>query len=343
MTTDTTPNTVTNKVTNAQPTSTQATTMPAVVHALTRAATDALLIELRHPDAGARLPEARPGDHVDVRFGRYLRQYSLCSPATDGRYLICVKRKRDGRGGSSALHDELRVTDIVQVSAPRSRFPLVRGERTLLLGAGIGITPLLAMAETLWHEDATFELWFYAPDRDSAPLIEYIDARSYADRVHLRLSAQGQSARTALPDELDHPVPDAHIYVCGPPGFMEHVRARARKAGWPDERVHQETFTVDAEASAALSEGDEFAIRVASSGETYRVPSGSSIADVLQANGVDVDLSCEQGICGACLVPVLTGIPDHRDEMLSEAERAANDRMTICCSRARTAELTLDL
>jgi vanillate monooxygenase ferredoxin subunit len=318
----------------------------AVVHALARAGADALLIELRHPDSAGRLPEAQPGDHIDVRFGRHLRQYSLCSPATDGRYLICVKRERNGRGGSAALHDELRVSDVVRVSAPRSKFPLVRGGRdgrTLLLGAGIGITPLLAMAEALWQENAAFDLWFYAPDRDRAPLIEYIDARPYAARVHLRLSSEGQSARTALPDALDRPEPDAHVYVCGPSGFMELVRARARETGWADEQLHRETFTLDAEASAALSEGDEFAVRVAGSGETYRVPSGSSIADVLRANGVEVDLSCEQGICGACLVPVLTGIPDHRDEVLSAAERAANDRMTICCSRARTAELTLDL
>lgn len=326
-----------------------------VVHALTRAGADALLIELRHLDAGGRLPGAQPGDHIDVRFGRHLRQYSLCSPATDGRYLICVKRERNGRGGSAALHEELRVGDLVRVSAPRSKFPLVRGGhsgpgggggysgRTLLLGAGIGITPLLAMAEALWREEAAFDLWFYAPDRDRAPLIEYIESRPYAERVHLCLSSEGRSARTALPDALDRPEPDAHVYVCGPSGFMEHVRSRALAAGWADGQLHQETFALDAEASAALSEGDEFAVRVAGSGETYRVPSGSSIADVLRANGVDVDLSCEQGICGACLVPVLTGIPDHRDEVLSEAERAANDRMTICCSRARTAELTLDL
>ena len=318
--------------------------LPAQVHALTRAAADTLLIELRHPEPGARLPEAQPGDHIDVRFGKYLRQYSLCSPATDGRYLICVKHERAGRGGSAALHEELRVAEIVQVSRPRGKFPLIRGGRVLLLGAGIGITPLLAMAETLWHENADFELWFYAPDRERAPLIEYVATRPYADRVHLRLSALGQSARTALPKELvDQPDPDTQIHVCGPAGFMDHVRTRAREAGWADEQVHQEAFTLDAGAAAALSEGDEFTVRVASSGEAYQVPSGSSIADVLQANGVEVDLSCEQGICGACLTPVLAGVPDHRDEVLSAVERSANDRMTICCSRARTAELTLDL
>ena len=319
------------------------TTRPAVVHALTRAATDTLLIELRHPEAGGRLPAAEPGDHIDVRFGKYIRQYSLCSPATDGRYLICVKRERAGRGGSAALHEELRVAETVQVSQPRSKFPLVRGPRTLLIGAGIGITPLLAMAEALWHEGAAFDLWFYAPDRERAPLIEYVATRPYAERVHLRLSSHGQSARTALPDELDQPDPNAHVYICGPAGFMANVRACALKAGWVDEQVHQEAFTLDAEASAALSEGDEFTVRVASSGQAYPVPSGSSIADVLQANGVEVDLSCEQGICGACLVPVLAGLPDHRDEVLSEAEHAANDQMTICCSRAHSAELTLDL
>lgn len=316
----------------------------AIVHALTRAAADTLLIELRHPQPDGRLPEARPGDHIDVRFGKYLRQYSLCSPATDGRYLICVKREPAGRGGSAALHEELRVAELVEVSSPRSKFPLVRSARTMLIGAGIGITPLLAMAETLHQEGADFDLWFYAPDRERAPLIEYIATRPYADRVHLRLSALGQSPRTALPEELDRPDPDTQIHVCGPAGFMDHVRTRAREAGWAaDEQVHQETFTLDSEAAAALSEGDEFAVRVASSGEAYQVPSGSSIADVLQANGVEVDLSCEQGICGACLVPVLAGVPDHRDEVLSAAERSANDRMTICCSRARTAELTLDL
>jgi len=320
-----------------------ASTMPAVVHALTRAATDALLIELRHPEPGGRLPEAQAGDHIDLRFDRYLRQYSLCSPAADGRYLICVKRERAGRGGSAALHEKLRVADTVQVSKPRSKFPLVRGDRSLLLGAGIGITPLLAMAETLWQEGAAFDLWFYAPDRERAPLVEYVATRPYAERVHLRLSSLGQSARNALPGELDRVSPDTHVYVCGPSGFMERVRNRAQEAGWPEEQVHQETFTLDSEASAALSEGGEFTVRVASSGEAYPVPSGSSIADVLQANGVDVDLSCEQGICGACLTSVLAGVPEHRDEVLSDSEKSANDQMTICCSRARTAELTLDL
>jgi len=315
----------------------------AVVHALTRAASDTLLIELRHPEPDGRLPEAQPGDHIDVRFGKYLRQYSLCSPATDGRYLICVKREQAGRGGSAALHEGLRVAELVQVSSPRSKFPLVRGARTVLIGAGIGITPLLAMAETLQVEGADFDLWFYAPDRERAPLIEYVATRPYADRVHLRLSALGQSARTALPEELDRPDSGTQVHLCGPSGFMDHVRTRAREAGWADEQVHQETFTLEAGAAAALAEGDEFAVRVASTGEAYRVPSGSSIADVLRANGVQVDLSCEQGICGACLVPVLAGVPDHRDEVLSAAERSANDRMTICCSRARTAELTLDL
>jgi vanillate O-demethylase ferredoxin subunit len=315
----------------------------AVVHAMTRAGTDALLIELRHPEPDGKLPEARPGDHIDVSFGQYVRQYSLCSPATDGRYLICVKRERNGRGGSAAVHGELRVADTVLVSAPRSRFPLVRGSHTLLLGAGIGITPLLSMAEALWHEGAPFDLWFYATDRERAPLIEYIETRPYAGRVHLRLSVLGHSARTALPEALKLAVPQAQIHVCGPAPFMERVRAHALAAGWSDEQVHQESFTLDAEAAAELISGDAFTVRAASSGETYLVPSNSSIADVLQAHGVDVDLSCEQGICGACLVPVLAGIPDHRDEVLSEAERAANDRMTICCSRARTAELTLGL
>ena len=319
------------------------TTVPAVVHALIRAAADTLLIELRHPEPGGRLPEAQAGDHIDLRFDGYLRQYSLCSPATDGRYLICVKRERAGRGGSAALHERLRVAATVQVSGPRSKFPLVPGERALLLAAGIGITPLLAMAETLWQRSAAFDLWFYAPDRERAPLVEYVATRPYAERVHLRLSSLGQSARTGLPAELDHATAGTHVYICGPSGFMEHVRARTQKAGWPDEQVHQETFTLDAEASAALSEGEEFTVRVASSGRVYPVPSGSSIADVLQAGGVELDLSCEQGICGACLTSVLAGVPDHRDEVLSDTEKAANDRMTICCSRAHTAELILDL
>ncbi|HET9170903.1 MAG TPA: PDR/VanB family oxidoreductase [Actinospica sp.] len=319
-------------------------TIPAVVHALTRASADTLLIELRHPEAEGRLPEARPGDHIDVRFGGYTRQYSLCSPATDrGRYLICVKRERGGRGGSTALHEGLRVADTVRISEPRSKFPLTRGSHTLLLAAGIGITPLLAMAEALWHQGAPFDLWFYAPDRERAPLIEYIATRPYAERVHLRLSSLGQSARTALPDALKLAVPRAQVHVCGPAAFMEHVRASARAAGWSDGQVHQETFALDSSAAAELVSGDAFTVRVASSGQAYPVPSGVSIADVLQSNGVEVDLSCEQGICGACLVPVLAGEPDHRDEVLSAAERAANDRMTICCSRARTAELTLDL
>ncbi len=318
--------------------------IPVVVHALTRAAMDALLIELRHPEPGGSLPEAGPGDHIDVRFGGYVRQYSLCSAPKDGsRYLICVKREQAGRGGSKALHKDLRVGETVRISRPRSRFPLRGGARALLLGAGIGVTPLLAMAEALWSEGRAFEFWFYAPDRERAPLVEYIEARPFAGRVHTRWSAHGQSARTALPAELDHPDPGTDVYVCGPTGFMEHVLGCARKAGWGEEQLHRERFAPGAEPAAAGDGSAGFSVLVASSGRAYPVPAGSSIADVLQSNGVEVELSCEQGICGTCVVPVLAGIPDHRDEVLSEAEKSANDQMTICCSRALSAELTLDL
>ncbi|MEG1456532.1 MAG: iron-sulfur cluster-binding domain-containing protein, partial [Comamonas sp.] len=139
---------------------------------------------------------------------------------------------------------------------------------------------------------------------------------------------------------LAAPEAGAHLYVCGPAGFMHHVLETARRHGWPEAQLHREFFA--GTATAQESDG-AFHVRLASSGQSYTIPKDKSVLEVLTAAGVDVPYSCESGICGSCLTRVLEGVPEHRDSFLTDSERAANDQFTPCCSRALTPLLVLDL
>ncbi|MET8982207.1 PDR/VanB family oxidoreductase [Streptomyces sp. NPDC004539] len=315
-----------------------------VVHAITlaSAAGTSRLYELRAADPATPLPAFEPGAHIDVYLGPTLiRQYSLLnSPDEYGRYLICVRRDDTGRGGSTAMHRDITVGGRLRVSTPRNLFPLLPAQRYVLVAGGIGITPLLSMAEELARRGADFTLHHYTTA--DAPLRERLRASPFNDRVHPHDSADGDSIRTGLPAELCTADPAALVYVCGPDGFMRHVTEAATAAGWHPGQLHLERFTPAAREPDPVTDG-AFRVRVASTGDSYPVPAETTIAEVLTANGVDVELSCEQGMCGACLTPVLAGEPDHRDEVQTDEERAANNQITICCSRSRSPELVLGI
>ncbi len=295
------------------------------------------------------LPAFTAGSHLDVYIitpaGVALtRQYSLCNdPSERHRYLIAVLREPASRGGSVALHDHLHEGDTLTISEPKNHFPLVPAAHTLLLAGGIGVTPLLSMAERLSHAGADFSLHYCTRSASRTAFVERIAGSAFADRVSFHFDDGEAAQRFVAARALGTPAPGRHVYVCGPPGYIDHVLDTARGLGWPDAQLHVEYFGARP-ADATAAEGERaFEVMLASSGRTFPIPAGESITQVLARSGIHIPVSCEQGVCGTCLTRVLDGECDHRDMFLTAAERAANDQMTPCCSRARSSRLVLDL
>ncbi len=236
---------------------------------------------------------------------------------------------------------ELEVGDRLQVSEPRNLFALVpTARRTQLLAGGIGITPILAMAEQLYQQGARFSLRYLVRDREHAAFIPWLKARPYADQVRVHFDQHDPALRPNFQHLLGPAAPDDHLYVCGPAGFMAAVADAAQTQGWQPGQIHREYFAAD---PAAQGEQRPFEVELARSGRRVEVPAERSVVEVLADLGIVLPVSCGQGLCGTCLTPVLAGEPEHRDLFLSAAEHAANDRFTPCCSRAKGERLVLDL
>lgn len=310
------------------------------VAAKVREAEDIYSFELVRLD-GAPLPPFDAGAHIDVHVGvGQVRQYSLCNPPHEThRYVIGVLRDAASRGGSLAMHDAVQAGSVLTIGVPRNHFPLVDAERTLLVTGGIGVTPILAMAEALACKGAAFEMHYCARSPERAAFRERIAASGFSRQVHFHYDSDDAAQQLALPALLAAPG-QTHLYVCGPAGFIEHVLAAARAQGWPEAQLHVEYF-----AGVAIdTTGDQsFEVKLASSGQVLTVPKGRSVIQVLAEQGIEVPYSCEEGVCGTCLTRVLDGVPEHRDLYLTDEEHAANDQFTPCCSRAKTRLLVLDL
>ena len=291
---------------------------------------------------GSPLPPFSAGSHIDVHVRDGLvRQYSLCNdPCETHRYLIGVLRDPNSRGGSVAMHEAVREGDVVRISEPKNHFPLVPASRTLLFAGGIGVTPILCMAERLAQAVSDFEMHYCSRSMDRTAFHARIRQSSFAGRVHFHFDDGPQEQKLDLTSLLAQPDPGTHIYVCGPGGFIDHVVNTAKGQGWGSGQVHLEYFA--AKAQDTSGEG-AFDVKIASSGRTLSIPAGKSVIKVLADNGVEVPTSCEEGVCGTCITRVLDGIPDHRDVYFTDEERAKNDQFTPCCSRAKSACLVLDL
>jgi len=292
---------------------------------------------------GAALPSFSAGSHVDVYLpGGLTRQYSLCNdPAETHRYLIAVLRDPASRGGSEAMHQQVQEGQVLQISAPKNHFGLVHdARRSLLLAGGIGVTPILCMAERLAMTGGDFAMHYCTRSRDRAAFLQRITASRYAPRVQLHFDDGAADQKLDLAALLADQQAGVHLYVCGPKGFMDAVLVTAREKGWPESQLHYEFFG----AEVARSDSDAgFEVQLASSGRVIAVASDQTVTQALSAAGVEVLTSCEQGVCGTCLTRVLSGVPDHKDMYLTPEEQAANDQFTPCCSRAKTARLVLDL
>lgn len=292
---------------------------------------------------GDSLPSFTAGSHLDVHIGDGLvRQYSLCNdPADTGRYRLGILKEPDSKGGSIAMHEKVHEGDILEISPPRNSFHLnEEADYTLLLAGGIGITPMLSMAHRLLALGKRFDMHYCTRSRERCAFHGLLSAPPFTGKVHMHFDDGPQEQLLDIPKLLQHYKPGSNVYVCGPKGFIDAVISNAEKH-WPSGTVHREYFSADPQAGHDDDQG--FEVKIASSGATYRVEADRTIAEVLLEQGIEIPLSCEQGICGTCLTPVVEGIPDHRDLFMTPAEHEANNQMTPCCSRSKTDRLVLDL
>lgn len=318
-------------------------TLQARVVRKTSETADICSFELHSLD-GSALPTFEAGAHIDVHIPNGpVRQYSLCNPlAATAHYEIAVLRDTQSRGGSKGMH-ALTEGQIVTISTPRNHFPLAKqgAKHHVLFAGGIGITPIWAMAQSLAQEGASFELHYCTRTQDSAAFLERIKNSSFADRCFFYHDQDVNSNKLNVAQVLAASTnPQTHLYVCGPSGFMDWVISAGREAGWSDERLHREYFSgmaIDTSADGS------FDVRIASTGAVLHIPANESVSTILQQNGIALSTSCEQGICGTCVVRVLEGVPEHRDMYLTEEEHARNDQFTPCCSRSKSSCLVLDL
>ena len=291
--------------------------------------------------SGAPLPAFTAGSHVEIEVAPgLLRHYSLANdPRETHRYLLGILLDPASRGGSAEIHRSFTPGRNIHIKPPRNNFPLLEtAENTILLAGGIGVTPMLAMAHRLAALGREFSFHYCARTRARAAFVDLLAGAAFADRVSLHFDDQVDAQKFNLSAVLGKAEPGKHVYICGPTGFIEFAVSGAKALGWGDANIHVEYFSAHVDAT-----GDVFTVRAVKSGITCEIPADKSIASVLVELGVDVPLSCEQGVCGACLTKVLEGVPDHRDFYLTDAEKAANQEMTVCCSRAQSKLLVLDI
>ena len=291
---------------------------------------------------GGTLPGYKPGAHIDLHLPNgLLRQFSLTVPAENpDSYTVGVKRDENSRGGSRYIIEQMKVGDQIKISAPRNNFPLVENApHVVLFAGGIGITPIWCMAQELAARGRSWKIHYAC--RSQADMAFLSDLKKLdAKFVHLHFDDEAGGKVMDLAAAVGEAPADAHFYCCGPNPMLKAFEAAA--ASRPKANVHVEYFTPKEDAAAADGLGG-FWVELAKSGEEYFIPPGKKVLEVLFDAGVDVDYSCELGICGACETKVISGIPVHHDSVLSEEEQASNEKVMICCCGCKTERLVLDM
>ena len=297
--------------------------------------------ELTDP-MGGELPPFTAGGHIDLHLRNGLiRSYSLLNDQSErSRYVIAVNKDGASRGGSAYVHDTLRVGDLVTVSHPRNNFPLhENAEHSVLIAGGIGITPLLSMVQRLESLGRSWELHYAARSKVAAAFLDDIRAIKPGIDEHLHADFDDERAGKVfdLAAIVNKAPAHAHLYCCGPVPMLEAFENAS--AARPADHVHVEYF--QAREAPALEGG--FEVRLAKSGRTLAVEPGKTILDTILDAGLPANFACSEGICGTCETRVLEGQPDHRDQFLSDEEKAANKTIMICCSGSKSPMLVLDL
>ncbi len=313
----------------------------ALVHTLRYEAEATFSIELRPVDGG-EFPAFEAGAHIDLHLPNGLvRSYSLLNDARERhRYVVAVLKDRASRGGSRYVHEQLRVGSVIKIGAPRNAFKLhEEAAHTVLVAGGIGITPLLCMARRLRSLGRSVELLYFARTRKHAAFIDDINALGIPVHWHFDEQAGGPPDIKALLASRAVKA-QAHYYACGPAVMLDAFEKCCAELGYT--QAHVERFS-PVEVAAAKDACSTYTVHLQRSGRDIVVTPELSLLKALKAAGCNVPSSCEEGVCGACETQVLAGVPDHRDSVLSPAEKAASKSMMICVSGCKSESLTLDI
>ncbi|NNP73566.1 Vanillate O-demethylase oxidoreductase [Acinetobacter defluvii] len=286
------------------------------------------------------LPKIEAGAHIDVHLPNgMVRQYSLCqNPKHQGVFRLGILRDPESRGGSVSAFDDLKEGMTIQVSEPKNLFPLVKAKHSVLIGGGIGITPLITMAYQLAQEGASFELHYCGASPERCAFVDEIKNGELAAFTTFHFKSEGASHREFFEAAIKDINAESHIYTCGPNGFMDWVINLASTQHFPDSQIHKEYFQVDVETG-----GDAFEVVAQQSGKIIMVDAEETILQALAREGIEIEMSCEQGVCGTCMCDVIEGEPDHRDVYFTDEEKASNEQILVCCSRSKSARLVLDI
>ncbi|THH34440.1 oxidoreductase [Aliishimia ponticola] len=293
------------------------------------------------PEDGSGLPLPTAGAHLDIYLPEVdlWRQYSLCSdPAETAFYEIGVLKDPNSRGGSEAMHRLATPGARFKIEGPRNHFPLDEtADHSVLIGGGIGVTPMIAMAARLHALGKAFTLHYCTRSAEVTAFTDTLCAAPFAERVVYHFDDQDADQKLDLERDLPPAADGTHLYVCGPQGFMDWVISTAEAAGHQPQNVHREYFSADVELS-----GDSFDVECAQSGVTVTVGADETIAKALAKEGVMIEVKCEEGVCGTCMTDVLSGEIEHRDQFLTDEEREDGDVIMACCSRGK-GKLVLDI
>ncbi len=296
---------------------------------------------LRSPD-GRGLPTFTAGAHIDIKINNELRRsYSLTNdPSDQGQYIISVLIEPDSKGGSQWMHNDLSVGDLVTVLRPENDFELSgAASEHIFIAGGIGITPIISMGRYLARSGGKFSLHYCTKSIEETAFAKDVQD-IFAAGLTFHHDGGDPTNGIDLAVVLKTCPDDAHLYICGPRGLIDAARTAA--SHWPNENVHFELFSGIDDNN---QDGDEtFTVILKRSDVTVEVPAGSSIIEAIRDAGVDIDSSCESGICGTCQTDLLGGVADHRDDLLSDADRDSQTTILPCVSRAKSGEtLILDL
>jgi ferredoxin-NADP reductase len=318
-------------------------TIEVMVKSVTNEATGINAWEFRRPD-NALLPAFTAGSHITLHLANGLiRNYSLCnSPKERHRYVVAVNKDANSTGGSKYIHDTLKPGDTLRISAPHNNFPLnEKARHSVLIAGGIGITPMFCMIQRLEELGHSWELHYSARTRQMCAFKEALEAieQLKPGRVLLNFDQEPDGKMTDLKSVISNAPADADLYCCGPNPMLKAFEQSAKEVGRPDAHIHVEYFTAKEEAAV----DGNFTVFLQKSNLSFDIPPGKTILDTLLDDNIDVPYSCMQGVCGACQTKVLEGIPDHRDAVLTDEERASNTTMMICCSGSKSPKLVLDL
>jgi ferredoxin-NADP reductase len=297
------------------------------------------VVSLRLEEVGGHeLPEWEPGAHIDLMMPSGLvRQYSLCGDPADRRsWRVAVLREPESRGGSAYVHDELGPGTELRIRGPRNHFRLTESPNYLFIAGGIGITPILAMVAEAESAGANWRLIYGGRTRASMAFLDELSA--YGDRV--QVWPQDEAGLIDLDDILGEPRQATQVYCCGPQPLLKAVEERC--VTWPPASLRFERFSASTDAETEWV-NRPIEVELAQQGLTVTVPADQSILEAVEAQGVTVMSSCRAGMCGTCETPVLEGIPEHRDDVLTYEEQEHNDCMMICVSRSRGERLVLDI